>query len=76
MEKRYPKEMNVPAVGRLTAADLMRLKVLMLVYLDEPEIQYAKELVKKLDETVQAILIGELEVSPDAVAHLPRKANR
>ena len=98
------EKMNVPAVGRLTAADLMRLKVRTLVYLDElersywcevsifandraanninlvrqtfsPEIEYAKELVKKLDEAIQDILTGELQVSSEAVAHLPRKAN-
>ena len=93
--------MNVPAVGRLTAADFMQLKVRTLVYLDEIErsyyrevsifgnekvararknyaieIGYIKLLLEKLDETIQAILTGELEVSPDAVAHLPRKVNR
>ena len=99
------KKMNVPAVGRLTAADFMQLKVRTLVYLDEiersyyrevsifgnkgssdnverarnnyaVEIGYIKLLLEKLDETIQAILMGELEVSPEAVAHLPRKANR
>ena len=101
------EKMNVPAVGRLTVADLMHLKVRTLVYLDElersfyrevsifsnekkgvadkvarareiygGEIAYTKSLLEKLDYTVQAILTGELEVSPEAVAHLPRKANR
>lgn len=99
------EKMKVPAVGRLSAADFMQMKVRTLVYLDElercyyrevsifanegssanverarqnyaREIDYTKSLIEKLDETVQAILIGELEVSPEAVAQLPRKANR
>ena len=97
--------MKVPAVGRLSAADFMQLKVRTLVYLDELErsyyretsifvnerssanveqahknyagkIAYTKLLLDKLDETIQAILTGELEVSPEAVAHLPKHANR
>ena len=99
------EKMKVPAVGRMTAADFMQLKVRTLVYLDElerslhreiryianagsianferarqnydSEIASTKLLLEKLDETVQAILMGELEVSPEAVAQLPRKANR
>lgn len=99
------EKMNVPAVGRLTAADLMHLKVRTSVYLDElersyyrevsifanegagakvdrarqlygPEIAYTKLIMEKLDEAVQGILTGELHVSPEAVAHLPRKVNR
>jgi len=99
------EKMKVPAVGRLSAADFMQLKVRTLVYLDEiersyyrevsifgnegssdnverarkhyaDEIGYIKLLLEKLDETIQAILTGELEVSPEAVAHLPRKVNR
>lgn len=99
------EKMKLPAVGRLSAADFMQLKVRMLVFLDElercyyrevsifanegssanverarqnyaREIEYTESLIDKLDETIQAILIGELSVSQDAVAHLPRKANR
>lgn len=99
------EKMKVPAVGPLSAADFMQLKVRTLVYLDEleryyysevsifyhegssanierarkiyaGEIAYTKLLLDKLDETIQAILTGELEVSPEAVAHLPKHANR